>query len=138
MKILKDWWNANSKKNRILISVIVSIFLIHIVYGIIDLISTTIYHHGLASVFKGDGFFGAFIVFAFTWFIMIYSFIILITGVAFNWPIVYIIFVLLAWASLFLLIKYTKGMKLLLRIIYIYLIPALIMSLGYLWHLPLH
>ncbi len=127
-----------TKKDKILISVIVCLLFVHVVYGVIDLISTIIYRHGLASVFKGDGFGGAFILFVFSWIIMVLFPVKLVLGHTFHWPTLYIICGILAWISLFVLIKYTKGMKLVPRIVYLYLIPALVMSLAYLYRLPLH
>ena len=110
-------------KDKILISVIVCLLFVHVVYGVIP---------------KGDGFGGAFILFVFSWIIMVLFPVKLVLGHTFHWPTLYIICCILAWISLFILIRYTKGMKLVPRIVYLYLIPALIMSLGYLWHLPLH
>ena len=130
--------SESDEKGKILISIIVSLLLVHVVYGVIDLLSTTIYHHGLASVFKGDGFFGAFILFVFTWIIVVVTPIFLVLGRPYLWPTSYLICCILAWGSLFALIRYTRGMKITPRLVYLYLIPALIMSLGYLWHLPLH
>ncbi len=127
-----------TKKDKILISFIVCLLFIHVVCGVIDLISTNIYRHGLTSVFKGDGFGGAFILFVFSWIIMVLFPVKLVLGHTFHWPTLYIICGILAWFSLFALIRYTRGMKLAPRIVYLYLIPALIMSLGYLYHLPLH
>jgi hypothetical protein len=72
-----------------------------------------------------------------SWLIMILNSI----GIVFeqySWGRPYTVFCIIAWISLLVLIKYTKGMKLVPRIVYLYLIPALVMSLAYLYHLPLY
>ena len=125
-----------TKKDKILISVIVCLLFVHVVYGVIDLI-TIIDRPG--PVFKGDGLGGALILFVFSWIIMIFSPINLVLEHTLFWDETsYLICCILAWISLFALIRYTRGMKLVPRIVYLYLIPALVMSLAYLWHLPLH
>jgi hypothetical protein len=131
-----------TKRDKILASVILCLLLVHVIHGMLDHLSVLIYHHGLYTVFTDYGFImgiGLFVLFVFSWVIMILTPINLVLEHALIWdkpP--YIICCILAWISLFVLIRYTKGMKLIPRIAYLYLIPALVMSLAYLFYLPLH
>jgi hypothetical protein len=129
-----------TKRDKILVSIILCLFFVHVIHGMLDHLSVLIYHHGLSTVFTDYWLpVSFFVLFVWSWSIMILSPIFLVLKHALLWdkpP--YIICCILAWISLFILIRYTKGMKLVPRIVYLYLIPALIMSLAYLEHLPLH
>lgn len=126
-----------TEKDKILVSIILCLFFVHVIHGVYG---TFITSHSAGTVF--DDYWlpvSFFVLFVWSWGIMILSPIHLVLEHALLWdkpP--YIICCILAWISLFVLIKYTKGMKLVPRIVYLYLIPALIMSLAYLYHLPLH
>jgi hypothetical protein len=126
-----------TKRDKILVSIILCLFFVQVIHGMLDHLSVLIYHHGLSTVFTDYWLpVSFFVLFVWSWLIMILSPIFLVLGHALTWDL-YIICCILAWISLFVLIKYTKGMKLVPRIVYLYLIPALIMSLVYLKHLPL-
>ena len=123
-----------TKKEKILSWIVLSLFLVHIIHGMLDklgIVGQTV----LTDYWYPLSFF---ILFIWSWFIIIINSIGIVFK-PFSWgnPL-YTLFSISALISLFVLIKYTKEMKLFPRIIYLYLIPALIMSLGYLWRLPFH
>jgi len=126
-----------TEKDKILVSIILCLFFVHVIHGIYG---TFITSHSAYTVF--DDYWlpvSFFVLFVWSWGIMILSPIFLVLEHTLPWDrLPYTICCILAWFSLFVLIKYTKGMKLAPRIVYLYLIPALIMSLAYLYHLPLH
>ena len=126
-----------TKRDKILVSIILCLFFVHVIHGMLDHLSVLIYHHGLYTVFTDYWLpVSFFVLFVWSWGIMIIAPIGLVLEHALPWD-PYTICCILAWFSLFVLIKYTKGMKLVPRIVYLYLIPALIMSLACLYHLPL-
>jgi len=123
-----------TEKDKILVSIILCLFFVHVIHGVYG---TFITSHSAYTVF--DDYWlpvSFFVLFVWSWLIMILSPIFLVLGHALTWNL-YIICCILAWISLFALIRYTRGMKLVPRIVYLYLIPALIMSLVCLKHLPL-
>jgi hypothetical protein len=75
-------------------------------------------------------------LFVWSWVIMIINLIDIVFEQLSSGIPSYTFFCIIAWISLFVLIIYTKGMKLMPRIVYLYLIPALVMSLAYLYYLP--
>ena len=123
-----------TKKDKILVSIILCLFFVHVLHGMLDqlgVISMAVFTDYWLPV-------SFFVLFVMSWLIMILTSI----GIVFeqySWgrP-SYTFFCIIAWISLFVLIKYTKGMKLVPRIVYLYLIPALVMSLAYLYRIPLH
>lgn len=123
-----------TKRERILVSIILCLFFVHVVHGMLDQFGVIGY-----AVFTDYWLLVSFFVlFVWSWFIMILNSIGIVFE-QFSWGMPsYTFFCIIAWISLFVLIKYTKGMKLVPRIVYLYLIPALVMSLAYLYHLPLH
>ena len=127
-----------AKKDKIMVSIILSLLFVHVVHGMLDQLGIVPY----GAVFLRYGFImgiGLFVLFVFSWFIMVLTPILLVLEHTLLWDEAsYIICCILAWISLFALIRYTRGMKLVPRIVYLYLIPALVMSLAYLEHLPLH
>ena len=123
-----------TKKDKILVSIILCLFFVHVLHGMLDQLGVVDY-----AVFTDYWLpVSFFVLFVMSWLIMILNSI----GIVFeqySWGrLSYTFFCIIAWISLFVLIKYTKGMKLVPRIIYLYLIPALVMSLAYLYHIPLH
>ena len=117
-------------KDVTLISIILCLFFVHVIHGIYDAFINFLFYLAL--------------IFVTSWVLMIFYPIDLVRYFVLELPIIwpirlpYLICCILAWISLFVLIKYTKGMKLVPRIVYLYLIPALVMSLVYLYHLPIH
>lgn len=125
-----------TEKEEILASIILCLFLVHVIHGIYG---TFITSHSAYTVFEDYWLpVSFFVLFVWSWSIIITNSIGFIFE-QFSWgrP-SYDFFTILSWISLFVLIMYTRGMKFERRIIYLYLIPALIMSLAYLNHLPLH
>ena len=123
-----------TEKDKILVSIILCLFFVQVMHGMLDqlgVISMAVFTDYWLPV-------SFFVLFVWSWGIMIISPICLVLGHAFWDSIPYTICCILAWFSLFVLIKYTRGMKLAPRLVYLYLIPALIMSLAYLYHVPLH
>lgn len=123
-----------TKIDKNLISIILGLFFVHIVHGMLDQLHVVGY-----AVFTDYWLpVSFFVLFVWSWCIMILNSIGIVFE-QFSWgnP-VYTFFGIIAWISFFVLIKYTKGMKLLPRIVYLYIIPALIMSLAYLYRIPLH
>jgi hypothetical protein len=123
-----------TKRDKILVSIILCLSFVHIVHGMLDQLGIIGY-----AVFTDYALpVSFFVLFVWSWLIMILNSI----GIVFeqySWGVPsYTFFNISAWISLFVLIKYTKGMKLVPKIVYLYLIPALVMSLAYLYHLPLH
>jgi len=125
-----------TEKDKILVSIILCLFFVHVIHGIYG---TFITSHSAYTVF--DDYWlpvSFFVLFVWSWGIMILNSIGIVFE-QFSWGTpTYTFFCIIAWISLFVLIKYTKGMKLVPRIVYLYLIPALVMSLAYLYRLPLH
>ena len=123
-----------TKKDKILVSIILCLFFVQVIHGMLDQLGVVDY-----TVFTDYALpVSFFVLFVFSWLIMILNSIGIVFE-QFSWgrP-TYTFFCILAWISLFVLIKYTKGMKLMPRIVYLYIIPALVMSLAYLYHIPLH
>ena len=123
-----------TKRKKILNSIILGLLLVQVIQGMLDKLGIIGY-----AIFTDYWFpVSFFVLFIWSWFIIVVNSIGIIFS-QFSWgnP-TYTFFSISAWISLFILIKYTKGMKIIPRIIYLYFIPALIMSFGYLWHLPLH
>ena len=128
-----------TKKDKILVSIILCLFFVQVMHGMLDHLSVLIDHHGLYTVFTDYWLpVSFFVLFVWSWLIMILCPIGIVFEQFSGWPPVYAFFSIIAWISLLALIKYTKGMKLVPRIVYLYLIPALVMSLAYLYHIPLH
>ena len=123
-----------AKRDGILVSIILGLFFVQIVHGMLDQLHIVGY-----AVFTDYWLPVSFLVlFVWSWLIMIFNAIGIVFE-QFSWGVpLYTFFSIIAWISLFVLIKYTKGMKLLPRIVYLYIIPALIMSLAYLYRIPLH
>lgn len=123
-----------TKKDKILISIILCLFFVHIVHGMLDqlgVIGYTVFTDYALPV-------SFFVLFVWSWIIMILNSIGIIYE-QYSWGVPsYTFFSIIAWISLFVLIIYTKGMKLVPRMVYLYLIPALVTSLAYLYSLPLH
>ena len=122
-----------TKKDKILVSVILCLTFVHVAHGIL-------YHLGIASDLPFVGLISLLVVlFVYNWVVMIATPIYLVFEHTFPWDeLPYIICCILAWVSLFVLIKYTKGMKLVPRIVYLCLIPPLVTSLAFLHHGPFH
>jgi len=122
------------KRDKILISIILCLFFVQVVHGMLDQLGVIDY-----AVFTDYWIpVSFFVLFMWSWLIMIFNAIGIVFE-QFSWGVpLYTFFSIIAWISLFVLIKYTKGMKLVPRIVYLYLIPALVMSLAYLYRLPLH
>lgn len=122
------------KRDKILISIILCLFFVQIVHGMLDQLGVVSY-----AVFTDYWIpVSFFVLFVFSWLIMILNSIGIVFE-QFSWGnLSYTFFSIIAWISLLVLVKYTKGMKLIPRIVYLYLIPALVMSLAYLYRLPLH
>ena len=122
------------KRDTILISIILCLFFVQVVHGMLDQLGVIDY-----AVFTDYWIpVSFFVLFMWSWLIMIFNAIGIVFE-QFSWGVpLYTFFSIIAWISLFVLIKYTKGMKLVPRIVYLYLIPALVMSLAYLYRLPLH
>ncbi|MDD3246774.1 MAG: hypothetical protein PHF18_07985 [Methanosarcina sp.] len=123
-----------TKRDKILVSIILCLLFVHVVHGMLDQLGVIGY-----AVFTDYWLpVSFFVLFVWSWLIMILNTI----GIVFeqySWEVsAYTFYGILAWISLFVLIIYTKGMKLVPRIVYLYLIPALVMSLAYLYRLPLH
>ena len=118
-------------KDAILISIILCLFFVHVIHGIYDAFINFLFYLAL--------------IFVTSWGLMIfypidlvrYSFV-LELPIIWQTRLPYLICCILAWISLFVLIKYTKGMKLVPRIVYLCLIPPLVMSLAFLHHGPIH
>ena len=122
------------KRDKILISIILCLFFVQVVHGMLDQLGVIDY-----AVFTDYWIpVSFFVLFVWSWLIMILNSIGIVFE-QFSWgeP-SYTLFSIIAWISLIVLIKYTEGMKLVPRIVYLYLIPALVMSLAYLYRLPLH
>jgi len=123
-----------TKRDKILVSIILCLFFVHVIHGMLDQLGVVDY-----AVFTDYWLpVSFFVLFVWSWLIMILSSIGIIFEQLSGAPPLYTFFCIIAWISLFALIKYTKGMKLVPRIVYLYLIPALVMSLAYLYRLPLH
>ena len=123
-----------TKRDKILVSIILCLFFVQVIHGMLDQLGVVDY-----AVFTDYWLpVSFFVLFVLSWLIMILSSIGTIFEQFSGAPPLYTFFSILAWISLFALIRYTRGMKLVPRIVYLYLIPALIMSLAYLEHLPLH
>jgi len=122
------------KRDKILISIILCLFFVQVVHGMLDQLGVIDY-----AVFTDYWIpVSFFVLFMWSWLIMIFNAIGIVFE-QFSWGVpLYTFFSIIAWISLFILIKYTKSMKLVPRIVYLYLIPALVMSLAYLYRLPLH
>jgi len=122
------------KRDKILISIILCLFFVQVVHGMLDQLGVIDY-----AVFTDYWIpVSFFVLFVWSWLIMILNSIGIVFE-QFSWGAPsYTFFSIIAWISLIVLIKYTKGMKLVPRIVYLYLIPALVMSLAYLYRLPLH
>jgi len=123
-----------TKRDKILVSIILCLFFVQVIHGMLDQLGVVDY-----AVFTDYWLpVSFFVLFVLSWLIMI----LIPIGIVFEqfsgWPPAYAFFSIIAWISLFALIKYTKGMKLVPRIVYLYLIPALVMSLAYLYRIPLH
>lgn len=123
-----------TKRDKILVSIILCLFFVQVVHGMLDQLGVIDY-----AVFTDYALpVSFFVLFVWSWIIMILNTI----GIVFeqySWEEPsYTFFSIIAWISLFMLIIYTKGMKLVPRIVYLYLIPALVMSLAYLYYLPLN
>ncbi len=123
-----------TKKDKILVSIILCLFFVHIVHGMLDQLGVIGY-----AVFTDYALpVSFFVLFVWSWIIMILNSIGIIYE-QYSWGVPsYTFFSIIAWISLFVLIIYTKGMKLVPRMVYLYLIPALVTSLAYLYSLPLH
>ena len=123
-----------TKIDKNLISIILGLLFVQIVHGMLDQLHVVSY-----AVFTDYWLpVSFFVLFVLSWFIMILNSIGIVFE-QFSWGnTAYTFFGIIAWISFFVLIKYTKGMKLLPRIVYLYIIPALIMSLAYLYRIPLH
>ena len=123
-----------TKIDKNLISIILGLFFVHIVHGMLDQLHV-VGHAVFTDYWLPVSFF---VLFVWSWMIMILNTIGIVFE-QFSWgnP-VYTFFSIISWISLISLIRYTKGMKFLPRIVYLYLIPALVMSLAYLSRLPLH
>lgn len=123
-----------TKIDKNLISIILGLFFVHIVHGMLDQLHV-VGHAVFIAYWLPVSFF---VLFVWSWCIMILNSIGIVFE-QFSWGnTAYTFFGIIAWISFFVLIKYTKGMKLLPRIVYLYIIPALIMSLAYLYRIPLH
>jgi len=123
-----------TKRDTILVSIILCLIFVHVIHGMLDQLHIVGY-----AVFTDYWLpVSFFVLFVWSWLIMILNSIGIVFE-QFSWgkP-SYTFFSIIAWISLLVLVKYTKGMKFIPRIIYLYLIPALVMSLAYLYHLPLH
>jgi len=123
-----------TKIDKNLISIILGLFFVHIVHGMLDQLHV-VGHAVFTAYWLPVSFF---VLFVWSWCIMILNTIGIVFE-QFSWgnP-AYTFFGIIAWISFFVLIKYTKGMKLLPRIVYLYIIPALVMSLAYLSRIPFH
>lgn len=123
-----------TKRDKILTSIILCLLFVHVVHGMLDQLGVIGYAVFTDYIFPVS----FFVLFMWSWLIMILNSI----GIVFeqySWGVPsYTFFSIIAWISLLILIKYTKSMKLVPRIVYLYLIPALVTSLAYLYHLPLH
>lgn len=123
-----------TKRDKILTSIILRLLFVHVVHGMLDQLGVVGYAVFTDYVLPVS----FFVLFVWSWLIMILNSI----GIVFeqySWGVLsYTLFSIIAWISLLVHIKYTNGMKLVPRIVYLYLIPALVMSLAYLCHLPLH
>ena len=123
-----------TKRDKILVSIILCLFFVQVIHGMLDQLGVVDY-----TVFTDYWLpVSFFVLFVLSWLIMILSSIGIIFEQFSGAPPLYTFFSIIAWISLFALIKYTKGMKLMPRIVYLYLIPALVMSLAYLYRIPLH
>ena len=122
------------KRDKILISIILCLFFVQVVHGMLDQLGVVDY-----AVFTDYWIpVSFFVLFVWSWLIMILNSIGIVFE-QFSWGNQsYTFFSIIAWISLLVLVKYTKGMKLIPRIVYLYLIPALVMSLAYLYRIPLH
>jgi len=122
------------KRDKNLISIILCLFFVQVVHGMLDQLGVVDY-----AVFTDYWIpVSFFVLFVWSWLIMILNSIGIVFE-QFSWGnLSYTFFSIIAWISLLVLVKYTKGMKLIPRIVYLYLIPALVMSLAYLYRLPLH
>ena len=123
-----------TKRDKILVSIILCLFFVHVLHGMLDQLGVI----GMAVFTDYWLPVSFFVLFVLSWIIMILSSIGTLFEQFSGAPPLYTFFSIIAWISLFALIKYTKGMKLVPRIIYLYLIPALVMSLAYLYRIPLH
>ncbi|MFY1113396.1 MAG: hypothetical protein AB3K77_17210 [Methanosarcinaceae archaeon] len=121
-----------TKRDQILVSIIFCLFFVHVVLGM--LVQLGVKESSLFTLYTLPVSFLA--LFVWSWFIMTHNLI----GIVFEQYLLgvpsYTFFCNIAWISLFVLIIYTKGMKLVPRIAYLYLIPALVMSLAYLYYPP--
>jgi hypothetical protein len=123
-----------TEKDKILVSIILCLFFVQVIHGMLDQLGVI----GMAVFTDYWLPISFFVLFLWSWGIMILSSIGIIFEQFSGAPPLYIFFSVIAWISLFALIQYTKGMKLVPRIVYLYLIPALVMSLAYLYRIPLH
>ncbi|RZN41472.1 MAG: hypothetical protein EF813_02550 [Methanosarcinales archaeon] len=122
-----------TKRDNILVSIISCLFFVHVIHGMLDQLGV-VDHTVFTDYWLPVSFF---VLFVWSWCIMILGAIEIVSG-QFSWGMSYAFFCIIAWISLFILIKYTTGMKIVPRIAYLYLIPALVMSLAYLQRIPLH
>lgn len=81
-----------------------------------------------------------FVLFVWSWLIMILNLIGIVFEQYSSGVTSYTFFSIIAWISLFVFIKHTRGMELVPRIVYLYLIPTLVMSLTYYitFHFEIH
>ena len=122
------------KRDRILVLTILCLFFVQVLHGLLNQLGV-VDHAVLTDYWLPVSFF---VLFVFSWLIIILNSIGIIFE-QFSWGTPsYTFFCIIAWISLFALIRYTKGMKLVPRIAYLYLIPALVMSLAYIYRIPLH
>ena len=122
-----------TKRDKILVSTILCLLFVHVVHGMLDQLGVI----GYALFTDYDLPVSFFVLFVLSWLMILNS----INIVFEQYPsgiTAYTFFSIIAWISLFVLIIYTKGMKLAPRIVYLYLIPALVMGLAYLYSLPLN
>lgn len=123
-----------TKRDKILTSIILCLLFVHVVHGMLDQLGVIGYAVFTDYVLPVS----FFVLFVWSWLIMILNSIGIVYE-QYSWGVTsYTFYSIIAWISLFVLIIYTRGMKLVPRIVYLYLIPALVMSLAYLYYLPLH
>lgn len=121
-----------TKRDKILVSIILCLFFLHVALGMLDQLGVMGY-----AVFTDYTLPVLFLVlFVWSWLIILN-----LSGSVFEqypWGVTsYTFFRIIAWISLFVLVKCTIGMKFVPKIVYLYLIPALVMSFAYLHHLSL-
>ena len=123
-----------TKRDNILISIISCLFFVQVIHGMLDQLGVVDY-----TVFTDYWLpVSFFVLFVWSWHIMVLSAIEIVSG-QFSWEMPsYTLFCIISWISLFTLVMYTRGMKIMPRIAYLYFIPALVMSLAYLHCIPFH